>query len=323
MERRKRLRRRILAAILAVCMMITMTPVFSMGTASVEAATTRAVTVQGKAMYSYAYQVLKKINQERKAQGMSALVMDMDLMDAAMQRAAENIVSVASSGSISHTRPNGNECFSVSDKSYAENLACGQRSADVVVSAWMNSTMGHRENILNSRYTCVGIGCIQVKDVMYLYWTQEFGYAASPKTGKQPTNAKKTFTVSVTNDIYKKLKSATGYKSIIQLKAKEGWEKDSTGWRYRLADGSFLKSKWRKISGAWYYFKSDGYMATGWIRLAGKWYYLRKDGTMKTGWLKLSGKWYYLKKDGSMLTGAATIGKKIYRFKNSGVCLNP
>jgi len=42
-------------------------------------------------------------------------------------------------------------------EAYGENVAMGQRSAAEVVSAWMKSP-GHRANILNPRYTELGIG---------------------------------------------------------------------------------------------------------------------------------------------------------------------
>lgn len=42
-------------------------------------------------------------------------------------------------------------------QSYGENIAMGQRSSAEVVSAWMNSA-GHRANILNPRYTELGVG---------------------------------------------------------------------------------------------------------------------------------------------------------------------
>jgi uncharacterized protein YkwD len=40
---------------------------------------------------------------------------------------------------------------------YGENVAMGQRSGGEVVAAWMNSP-GHRANILNPRYTELGVG---------------------------------------------------------------------------------------------------------------------------------------------------------------------
>lgn len=76
----------------------------------------------------------------------------------------------------------------------------------------------------------------------------------------------------------------------------EGWMQDSVGWWYRNADGSWPKNQWKKIGSQWYFFKTDGYMATGWIMSGSSWYYLggASDGAMKTGWVESGGKWYYL-----------------------------
>ena len=56
--------------------------------------------------------------------------------------------------------------------SAGENIAYGQRTPEEVMNAWMNS-QGHRENILNSRYTSIGVGCYQSSNGT-LYWTQLF-----------------------------------------------------------------------------------------------------------------------------------------------------
>lgn len=99
---------------------------------------------------------------------------------------------------------------------------------------------------------------------------------------------------------------------------KKGWQKDSTGYWYARANGSYPKSefeyieenkswfyfddkgyayadKWLKYKdGKWYYFDKDGYMATSWKKINEKWYYFNRDGAMFTGWVKYYDKWYYL-----------------------------
>jgi uncharacterized protein YkwD len=52
-----------------------------------------------------------------------------------------------------------------------ENIAQGQRSAQSVHQAWMNSS-GHRANILNCGFTTIGVGVNQTAWT----WTQDFGY---------------------------------------------------------------------------------------------------------------------------------------------------
>ena len=62
--------------------------------------------------------------------------------------------------------------FNISYRAAGENIAKGQKTPAEVVKAWMNS-QGHRENILNSKYTEIGVGV--AKDSKgTLYWTQMF-----------------------------------------------------------------------------------------------------------------------------------------------------
>mgnify|MGYP000526781366 CR=1 FL=1 len=68
------------------------------------------IKYKGTDKYSEAYKVLKIVNKERKSKGLSELKMDKDLLDAAMQRAAEVALY------FSHTRPDGSSCFSATDK---------------------------------------------------------------------------------------------------------------------------------------------------------------------------------------------------------------
>ena len=59
------------------------------------------------------------------------------------------------------------------------------------------SGQGHRRNMLNENFTCVGIACFEVDGIKY--WVQEFG---SPKSSAKKTkacNKKKTVKVEVYN----------------------------------------------------------------------------------------------------------------------------
>ena len=85
------------------------------------------------------------------------------------------------------------------------------------------------------------------------------------------------------------------------------WVQDSKGWWLKNFDNSYPKSTWKQVGSVWYYFNSDGYMATGWINLGGKWYFMEAQnaaalGSMRTGWIVWNGKWYYLSDLGVMLT---------------------
>src|SRR5690606_32854037 len=57
---------------------------------------------------------------------------------------------------------------------WGENVAYGPDSASSVVSLWMNSTKGHRENILRPQYTMMG-SCSATSATGRIYWVQQFG----------------------------------------------------------------------------------------------------------------------------------------------------
>ena len=119
---------------------------------------------------SLAMQVLSLVNSERAKYGLEAVTYDTLLSSAANIRAVE-IKSL-----FSHTRPDGRSCFTALDEvgySYrkaGENIAYGQRSAEEVMNAWMNSE-GHRANILGD-YDYIGIGVYEKGGV--IYWSQFF-----------------------------------------------------------------------------------------------------------------------------------------------------
>lgn len=157
---------------LAVCVLLSGISVFSSAAAD-------TTVIKGTFNYDYANSVLTIVNQQREANGMSALVMDKELVDGAMLRAAECKVS------FSHTRPNGTSCFTAYKwkNIVGENIAYGQRTPEQVMNSWMNS-QGHRENILKASFKKIGVGCF-VAENGTLYWAQEFsggsssGYSAS------------------------------------------------------------------------------------------------------------------------------------------------
>ena len=117
------------------------------------------------------------------------------------------------------------------------------------------------------------------------------------------------------------------------------WEKDTIGWWYRNADGSYpkdtvatidgrvfrfdargyVRTGWVEDSGTWYYHDANGYMVTGWLNLGGTYYYLRETGAMATGWQNLGGTWYYLNASGAMATGWINLGGTWYYLDANGV----
>lgn len=105
-------------------------------------------------------------------------------------------------------------------------------------------------------------------------------------------------------------------------KAKAGtWVVQSMGYRYRYdATRKFAKSKWLKIDGNIYYFKSNGYLQTGWKTYNKKKYYFNEYGILQTGWKTINGKRYYLSKTtGAAATGKTKVGSKYYYFSSAGV----
>ena len=52
-----------------------------------------------------------------------------------------------------------------------ENIAMGQRTPKEVMNAWMNSK-GHRENILNTSFDTIGVGCYEENGTYH--WVQLF-----------------------------------------------------------------------------------------------------------------------------------------------------
>lgn len=58
------------------------------------------------------------------------------------------------------------------------------------------------------------------------------------------------------------------------------WFKDKVGyWLAQVGARWYARNQWAKVDGKWYYFKDDGYMATGTLTIDGKIYSFRKDGS--------------------------------------------
>ena len=127
--------------------------------------------VKVKYDYSAAFDVVKRVNSERSKRGLKALTMDKRMINGSMLRAAELAIA------FSHTRPSGRDFNTVcydSKQGYimmGENIAAGQTSSKSAMNSWMNS-QEHKENILTSDYTGIGVGAVVVNGVHY--WVQNF-----------------------------------------------------------------------------------------------------------------------------------------------------
>ncbi len=120
---------------------------------------------------------LRLLNQERAAHDVPPLAHNAVLEDQANQYACEMIEC----DFVAHVNPcTGTTLrdrsieFGYNGTIIGENLASGHESPAEAVSAWMASTAGHREAILDVRFTEVGVG-IRAGGADGLYWALEFG----------------------------------------------------------------------------------------------------------------------------------------------------
>lgn len=115
-------------------------------------------------------QMLRRVNEERAANGKRALQLSEELNGYARIRAEE----IARPGHFAHTRPDGSSALDMipSFSAAGENIAYGQRNVDAVMQSWMNSS-GHRANVLNGDFTQLGVGCYKAPNGT-LYWVQLF-----------------------------------------------------------------------------------------------------------------------------------------------------
>lgn len=100
-----------------------------------------------------AKEIFELTNEERIAEGLPELVWSDELAEAADIR-AEEIITV-----FSHTRPNGEKCYSLGSNIHGENIARGpSATGKEFVEHWMASP-GHKENILRKEvFTAIGVG---------------------------------------------------------------------------------------------------------------------------------------------------------------------
>ena len=138
------------------------------------------------------------------------IVLDPEITECAMQRAAELAMN------FSHTRPDGRTCFTIEDDLNCSVDIAGENiefnnatlnnpeltpseNAEIALTAWWNSE-GHRNNMMNTKWNRVGIGCFNIDGIMY--WVQLFAgdeYNGGPlceKTGTETVVAP----VRTTND---------------------------------------------------------------------------------------------------------------------------
>jgi uncharacterized protein YkwD len=101
--------------------------------------------------------VVEKTNAQRALHGLPPLSVDPRLLRSARDHAAW----MTNSRSMVHTT-----------KPVGENIAMGQHSSTEVINSWMNSS-GHRANILNRGYNCIGVAAYRTPEGT-IYWCQQF-----------------------------------------------------------------------------------------------------------------------------------------------------
>lgn len=127
-----------------------------------------------QSVHAYVLRIVELVNEERAKAGLNPVTLKEDVTAAAQVRAVE------SETLFSHTRPDGTSFVTalkeagVSYRGAGENIAWGQKSPEEVMKGWMNSA-GHRANILNEKYTTIGVGYHQ-NAAGVNYWSQLFTY---------------------------------------------------------------------------------------------------------------------------------------------------
>lgn len=119
--------------------------------------------VLGYATDMSSYGLLTNTNEERTSRGLKALTTNSKLATAAQNKAAD----MAAKDYWSHVSPSGKTPWAfITEAGYSyqtagENLAYGFATSSDTVTGWMNSSE-HRANILNTSYTNIGFGIINI-----------------------------------------------------------------------------------------------------------------------------------------------------------------
>ena len=160
---------------------------------------------------------------------LNELAYDYDLERIATKRAAELALL------FDHGRPNGESFFSIYEeegityRAAGENIAMGYRTAEAVNAAWREdgepyNGQGHRRNMLNPKFNCVGIGHVYLDGCHY--WVEEFAYRTSVNTTETTANdSEQTMSLSVPKS------KVTGFKATF----------DKTSYTLRAGESTEVK----------------------------------------------------------------------------------
>lgn len=144
---------------------------------------------QGTFYQDTARNMLDYINEARSAVGAAPLTWSYELEVCAMQRAAEISISGIYGPFFSHTRPSGEDCFTVVEDVMLSNpyYALGENilgtTYDVAeANSWWTTSKGHYENMINEDFNTVGVACFDG------YWVEVFGYQPFETTEQAAVN---------------------------------------------------------------------------------------------------------------------------------------
>ena len=90
-------------------------------------------------------------------------------------------------------------------------------------------------------------------------------------------------------------------------------------WYYFGSNGA-MATGWRQIGGVWYYFKSSGAMAANqWIGSRNPYYYVHSNGAMASSqWVGMKSGYYYFHHNGRMAYDAWIKGRDGYWYYVTG-----
>ncbi len=133
-----------------------------------------AVSSVPSSLQEFRNEVIRLVNEERTKQGLSPYTYNATLESSAQDYAAhmesEKCFSHTACGSTLKERMHASGYYQGGGKSYyyGENIARGQKTAQKVMTDWMNSPP-HKAAILSSKYKEIGVGKSGT------YWVQHFG----------------------------------------------------------------------------------------------------------------------------------------------------
>ncbi|MEZ5591505.1 MAG: CAP domain-containing protein [Gammaproteobacteria bacterium] len=156
-----------------------------------------------KAAADYEQQVVELVNQERWNNGQLSPLKRVTELDSAAELHSGNMGTrnfFAHCDLDTGTLPSNRAIAAGYGAGAAENIAAGYTTPSAVMTGWMTSTTGHRENILSASYREIGVGYVLdssdsdnvrlesngdcnadggLGGPYYHYWTQNFGQRSS------------------------------------------------------------------------------------------------------------------------------------------------